>query len=1375
MKICLECEGISDTQREHCASCGIRLSDTSAVHFPLRRGEADAANPLLGAVIDGKYQVQGVLGKGGMGTVFRAVHQVSLIPVALKILNPRFSVRAEYREYFLEEAQKAGRVTHEHAGRILDVGEAEDGTVYIAMEEVHGTTLHECIHGDELLPPAIVVDILDQICQALAAAHHAGLVHRDLSPRNVMVVVRNGLPFVKILDFGIAKGLPHASSIELKDTEVSLAPRGFASPPYSAPEHLEGKDVDARADLYSLGVIAYEALTQDLPVAGDTPQERAEATLRGEVQPLPAIPGVPAKLVRLIRSLMSIDPNERPGSAEDVRLALRSISQPDSRMLRDVAVLVLFFAVVVCGFAYSFVDEPILAKRFGVLRVGATADEVPAVQYVRSEQLAVMHFEYSGFAPGDLVAEVARRGEILSVDALGARVARGHLVLDRDGSPEYSNFLALLVCRCRGGPVMITLQLRGGVALGVANVLVDDTSPALTLRHIGTGSAGVINEASELAIRCEDHGELSRLRLECREGDRQLEPIDLESRFGAGPLLTVRAATLLRPLQPSPVPLHDVTVTLVATDRAGNQARRALDGSFDVDFALPIVLGRRDVSATFVDQEQASLSFEFDAPDAGLSMGLRDRDDTPFVDLKFDPTVDNQMKVYLARRDAPADLEFQLRDRAGNRTTFTRRVTFYPRTADLGLLGRPQKELAPLGEAGLVWTGAKVEFEFRCNPFYKPVDVSLSDRSLGLKLLTSRSGQGLVRLPALGGSERRLQLLVTLEPNTRNPVRTVATWDVWVLPVPLRLELPDTSAMRFFSQVTSDDGLFEEPNGGTIEQRPWRLQPPDHRLLRGKIGWASGRPEVPDELPLPVCTDPDEPFFRRLRPRRGTNVVYLLLRDVFGREVEVSIGGAVANKLESGPLRGAVRIAEFQFHPEVAQVQVDALKLEYQQPTRVIFHSDYTFDAGDQKDIAMIFQANRVPCVQLRPQSGGTDLIFDLSYGEIASASGLRLDDDKLKMAGHRFAIKAGLRTPAGDQEFTDDRQIQVETTRSSLVQVRLGKRFADLGPVLGAIEMVPVLSPLTEFADRVPASLRRVGGFLRREEIAVQNLRDCYLQQRELTNAQYWAIVRGFLALPLARRPGAAAILFFHDPMGEARLAEAGMRPRIYASDRSRWSRVLGNEADRPVTGLSFYQAHAVAKMAGQVLFGDSTCFRLPFGVELEVAALGAKPPGVLNGVVGASPVDLRKDDRIVTPLGDGIHGLDFGVREWVLDLPWPVGDAEGSHKRIVAGWMADHARHLVGATQFTGMGEALLARLESVGVVRGVTLAEPAELRDLEFGRPSREDRPLTRGVAGVVRSRYVRRDGEGFAGKPHRLLPRIGMRLTGGATFVKKVRTP
>src|SRR5690606_8221164 len=108
-------------------ACGSPLLQTSEVHYPLRRGEEDAANPLLGALIDGKYRITGVLGKGGMGSVFRAVHEVSLVPVALKILHPRFAARADLRTYFLAEARKAGRVVHEHSARIQDVGEAEDG------------------------------------------------------------------------------------------------------------------------------------------------------------------------------------------------------------------------------------------------------------------------------------------------------------------------------------------------------------------------------------------------------------------------------------------------------------------------------------------------------------------------------------------------------------------------------------------------------------------------------------------------------------------------------------------------------------------------------------------------------------------------------------------------------------------------------------------------------------------------------------------------------------------------------------------------------------------------------------------------------------------------------------------------------------------------------------------------------------------------------------------------------------------------------------------------------------------------------------------------------------------------------------------------
>ena len=141
MKICLSCDGVAATTQERCDSCGIPLLPTTSVHFPVRRGEVDAGNPLLGSVIDGKFLLQGVLGRGGMGTVFRAVHAVSQVPVAIKLLHPRLSARAEYRRSLLAEARKAGRVVHEQCARVLDVGETEEGMVYLAMELAEGETL----------------------------------------------------------------------------------------------------------------------------------------------------------------------------------------------------------------------------------------------------------------------------------------------------------------------------------------------------------------------------------------------------------------------------------------------------------------------------------------------------------------------------------------------------------------------------------------------------------------------------------------------------------------------------------------------------------------------------------------------------------------------------------------------------------------------------------------------------------------------------------------------------------------------------------------------------------------------------------------------------------------------------------------------------------------------------------------------------------------------------------------------------------------------------------------------------------------------------------------------------------------------------------
>ena len=211
MKICLSCEGVTDTQARRCGNCGRSLLATDAVHYPTRRGETDAGNPLLGTIVDGKYRLQSVLGRGGLGTVFRAQHIGSLVTVALKLLHPRFAERPEYRRALLPEARRAATVTHERCARLLDVGEGDEGMTYLAMELVDGQTLDEVLQQGALAP-SHAVDILLQVSEALAAIHDAGLVHCDLSPRNVMVSARSGRLEVKVLDFGIARSITMAGA-----------------------------------------------------------------------------------------------------------------------------------------------------------------------------------------------------------------------------------------------------------------------------------------------------------------------------------------------------------------------------------------------------------------------------------------------------------------------------------------------------------------------------------------------------------------------------------------------------------------------------------------------------------------------------------------------------------------------------------------------------------------------------------------------------------------------------------------------------------------------------------------------------------------------------------------------------------------------------------------------------------------------------------------------------------------------------------------------------------------------------------------------------------------------------------------------------------
>ena len=217
--------------------------------------------PSKGTLLLGKYRVEGVIGIGGMGVVVAARHEHLNERVALKMLLPRFAELPETRKRFQREAQAAYKLRSEHVCRVIDAGELEDGTPFIAMEFLKGEDLAAELRKKKRLPIAEAVDYLLQACEALGEAHANDIVHRDLKPANLVIVTRKDTTrCLKLIDFGISKVATDTSS-DLTNTYGYLG-----SPSYSAPEQFEStRALTASGDLWSLGVILYELVCGKRP------------------------------------------------------------------------------------------------------------------------------------------------------------------------------------------------------------------------------------------------------------------------------------------------------------------------------------------------------------------------------------------------------------------------------------------------------------------------------------------------------------------------------------------------------------------------------------------------------------------------------------------------------------------------------------------------------------------------------------------------------------------------------------------------------------------------------------------------------------------------------------------------------------------------------------------------------------------------------------------------------------------------------------------------------------------------------------------------------------------------------------------------------
>lgn len=270
-------------------------------------------SPPARPVLNGRYELHRRLARGGMADVFLARDQLLDRPVAVKVLFPQFAAEPTFVERFRREAQAAANLNHPSIVAVYDWGE-HDNTYFIVMEYVEGRSLAEIIRAEGTLHPDRSAEIATDVAAALGFAHRNGTVHRDVKPGNILITPTGQ---VKVTDFGIARAFGGGDDLTQTGSVMGTAT-------YFSPEQAQGKNVDPRSDLYSLGIVLFEMITGNPPFLGDSPVAIAYKHVQ-EAPPRPTSinPAVPKSLEGIIARLLAKNPDQRYASAEDVRADLR--------------------------------------------------------------------------------------------------------------------------------------------------------------------------------------------------------------------------------------------------------------------------------------------------------------------------------------------------------------------------------------------------------------------------------------------------------------------------------------------------------------------------------------------------------------------------------------------------------------------------------------------------------------------------------------------------------------------------------------------------------------------------------------------------------------------------------------------------------------------------------------------------------------------------------------------------------------------------------------------------------------------------------------------------------------------------------------------
>jgi serine/threonine protein kinase len=330
VRICQQCGAERNASDRFCATCGTALSTDPA---------SGSEDPLVGRTVGGSYTLQEIIGVGGMGRVYRAEQAMLGRTVAVKVIHPHLLGDDQTVARFYNEAKAASRLNHPHSVSIIDFGRTDDGILYLVMEFITGKDLAMIMHEEGPLPFPRVCHVLTGVLDALGEAHALGVVHRDLKPENIIIRrFRSGQDLVKVVDFGLATIVGGPG-----DTSITRPGLVCGTPDYMSPEQGRGETVDGRGDLYSLGVVLFELLAEQLPFEGETPTKVVLRHLHDPVpDPRQVAPhrNVPDALAEVALRALSKAADDRYQTAAEMLQALRDAEEAmaaSSRPRRDTA------------------------------------------------------------------------------------------------------------------------------------------------------------------------------------------------------------------------------------------------------------------------------------------------------------------------------------------------------------------------------------------------------------------------------------------------------------------------------------------------------------------------------------------------------------------------------------------------------------------------------------------------------------------------------------------------------------------------------------------------------------------------------------------------------------------------------------------------------------------------------------------------------------------------------------------------------------------------------------------------------------------------------------------------------------------------------